>query len=100
MTVQNNSESRTYDAMVDGEVVGTVVYELKGSMVVISHTVVEPAYRSRGIASELVREALDDIRARGLTLSNYCGFIASFIEAHPEYRALVDSVHPGVIVHP
>ena len=100
MTVQHNSDSRTYDAIVGGQVVGTVVYESKGSMVVISHTVVEPDYRRQGIASELVREALDDIRERRMTVSNYCGFIASFIEAHPEYGDLIDAVHPGVIVHP
>lgn len=100
MTVRKNSDARTYDAMVDGEEVGTLVYELKGSMVIISHTVIEPEYRGRGLASELVRQALDDIRDQGMTVSNFCGFVSTFIEAHPEYGDLLDPVHPGVIVHP
>jgi predicted GNAT family acetyltransferase len=100
MTVRHNVDARTYDAIVDGNEVGTLVYDLKGSMAVISHTVVEPAYRGRGVASELVREALDDIRGQGLTVSNFCGFVDTFIEAHPEYADLIDPVHPGVIVHP
>jgi predicted GNAT family acetyltransferase len=100
MTVRNNADARTYDALVDGKEVGTMVYELKGTMVVISHTVIEPEYRGRGIGSELVRHGLDDIRERGMTVSNFCGFVATFIENHPEYEDLLDPVHPGVIVHP
>jgi predicted GNAT family acetyltransferase len=100
MTVRSNTDARTYDAMVDGKEVGTLVYELKGSMVVISHTVIEPEYRGRGIGSELVRQALDDVQRRGMTVSNFCGFVATFIETHPGYEDLLDPVHPGVIVHP
>jgi predicted GNAT family acetyltransferase len=100
MTVRSNIDARTYDALVDGKEMGTLVYELKGSMAVISHTVVEPDYRGRGVASELVRQALDDFRERGMTVSNFCGFVGTFIEAHPEYGDLLDPVHPGVIVHP
>lgn len=100
MTVRSNTDARTYDAMVDGHEIGTLVYEPKGSMVVISHTVVEPEYRGIGIGSELVRQALDDFRKREMTVSNFCGFVATFIENHPEYGDLLDPVHPGVIVHP
>jgi predicted GNAT family acetyltransferase len=100
MAVRSNTEARTDDALVDGKEVGTLVYELKGSMAVISHTVVEPEYRERGVASELVRQALDDLRERGMTVSNFCGFVGTFIDGHPEYADLLDPVHPGVIVHP
>jgi uncharacterized protein len=100
ITVQNSRESRTYDALVDGEVVGMIVYELKGSQVIISHTIVEPEHRGEGIASALVHEALDDIRAKDRTLSNYCGFVATYIENHPQYQDLIDLEHPGMKTHP
>jgi predicted GNAT family acetyltransferase len=100
LMVRKNTDARTYDAMVDGQEVGTLVYELKGSMAVISHTVIEPEYRGRGLGSELVRQALDDIRGQGMTVSNFCGFVSTFMEKNPDYADLLDPVHPGVIVHP
>jgi uncharacterized protein len=99
ITVRDNSESRSYDAITAGQIVGSIVYERTGPRIVFSHTVVEPAFRGQGIATQLVREALDDVRANGLTLTNYCGFVGDFLSAHPEYADLVDSTHPGRIHH-
>jgi hypothetical protein len=95
LTIRDNPESLCYDALIDGEVVGTIVYEHSGPRIVFRHTIVEPAYRGRGIATTLVRTALDDVRAKGIPLSNYCGFVAEFITAHPEYQDLIDAEHPG-----
>ena len=95
VTVRNNSEALTYDALIDGQVAGSIIYELNGSRVVISHTIVEPEHRDSGVGTELVRTALDDIRAKGMTITNYCGFVSAFIDAHPEYADLIDPVHPG-----
>lgn len=95
MTVRENSGARTYDAIVDGRVVGTIVYEHEGQRTAFFHTIVEPEFRGQGIGTRLVREALEDIRAKGTTLSNYCGFVSDFISAHPEYADLIDADHPG-----
>jgi predicted GNAT family acetyltransferase len=96
VTVRDNRESLCYDALVGGEVVGTIVYERAGSRLVFRHTIVEPEFRGRGIATTLARTALDDVRAQGLTLTNYCGFVAEVIAAHPEYADLIDPGHPGL----
>ena len=95
VTVRDNTESLSYDALVGGEVVGTIVYEHAGPRMVFRHTIVEPEFRGRGIATALVRAALDDVRAKGLALSNYCGFVSEFIGAHPQYADLIDAEHPG-----
>ncbi len=95
-TIRDNAESLCYDAVVGDEVIGTLVYERSGSRIVFLHTIIEPEFRGRGIGTALVREALDDVRAKGLTLSNYCGFVAEFITAHPDYAGLVDTEHPGL----
>jgi predicted GNAT family acetyltransferase len=95
VTVQDNPESLCYEALIDGEVIGTIVYECSGPRMVFLHTIVEPDLRGRGIATMLVKTALDDVRAKGMRLSNYCGFVSEFIAAHPRYADLIDPEHPG-----
>lgn len=96
LSVRENTESLCYDALIGDEVVGTIVYERSGSRVVFLHTIVDPEFRGRGIATTLVRTALDDVRSKGVALSNYCGFVSEFITAHPEYADLIDAEHPGL----
>ncbi len=97
-TVQNNTESRSYDAIVDDKVVGMIVYEQRGDRIMFHHTIVEPDFRRRGIATTLVRGALDDVRAHGQTLTNYCGFVSDFITANPAYAGLIDPEQPGRVL--
>jgi predicted GNAT family acetyltransferase len=95
IAVRDNAESRTYDALIGDQVVGTIVYEHAGPRLVFRHTIVEPEFRRRGIGTTLVTRALDDVRAKGITLTNYCGFVSEFIVAHPGYADLIDAEHPG-----
>lgn len=95
VTVRNNVDAGSYDAVVDGTVVGMVVYERKGDRVIVQHTIVQPDHRGQGIATTLVRATLDDLAANGLRLTNYCGFLTEFIAAHPEYAGLLDAERPG-----
>jgi uncharacterized protein len=95
VAIRDNVESFCYDALFEGEVIGTVVYEYSGPRIVFLHTIVDPEFRGRGIGTTLVTAALDDVRARGLKLSNYCAFVSEFIGGHPQYADLLDSSHPG-----
>jgi uncharacterized protein len=95
ITVRDNAASQCYEALIDGEVIGTIVYEHSGPRTVFLHTIVEPEFRRRGIATTLVGAALDDLKAEGRPLSNYCGFVAEFIARHPDYADLIDAEHPG-----
>jgi len=98
-SVVNNEISRSYDAVVDGRIAGTIVYERTGeARIVFTHTIVEPAFRGLGVGSALVRGALDDVRARRLTLTNFCDFVGRYMRAHPEYLDLIDSEHPGQVL--
>jgi uncharacterized protein len=40
-------------------------------------------------------KALDDLAARGKTLTNYCGLIAGYIDRNPGYAKLIDACKPG-----
>jgi hypothetical protein len=47
------------------------------------------ALRGRGIASELVKDALELIRADGHKVIAGCGFVVDYLDKHPEYRELM-----------
>ena len=62
------------------------VYHQQGDSLVFTHTEVPPADEGKGLASTLVREALDDTRRRGFKIVPACSFVAAFIRRHPEYN--------------
>ena len=64
-------------------------YRLAPSTVIITHTETPPTLRGRGIASALVKGALERIRADGLKVVAGCGFVSFYLENHPEYADLV-----------
>lgn len=97
LTVRNDADANSYQALLDGEVVGLLRYDRRGDRFVIRSTVVDPRHRNRGIAGRLVRTALDDAAAGGLSVTNYCGFVTDFLAANPEYLRLVDARFPGKI---
>jgi predicted GNAT family acetyltransferase len=96
MRIINNDGKSCYEGVIEDQVVGVVVYKRIGGRVVIRHTVIEPESRGKGLGGQLVRTVLDDLRARGDKLTNYCGFVADFIADNPEYQSVVDAEHPGV----
>jgi uncharacterized protein len=93
--VRNNTESGSYDAVLGERVVGMIVYEHRDNRVIFSHTIVEPEFREHGVGTALVRGALDDLRANGMSLTNYCGFVSDFIADNPSYASLLDAHQPG-----
>jgi hypothetical protein len=99
ITLTKNTGGRTYDAVRDGRVVGMIVYSQHGTRTTIRHTIVDPDFRGQGIATALARYALDDITAGSGTLSNYCGFIADFIDTHPEYTGILSPGQPHRLPH-
>jgi uncharacterized protein len=74
---------------VDGRPSGSVTYRLGDGQIALLHAEVDYSMRNRGIASRLVEFALDDARARGLSVLPYCPFVRDYIEQHDEYLNLV-----------
>ena len=94
-TIRHDATGRFYEVLVDGVSAGLLVYGLEGSRRVLTHVFINEEYRGRSLASLLVRTALDDIRAAGGTVTNYCPVVGRFVDAHPEYRPVIDAEHPG-----
>ncbi|WP_433826242.1 GNAT family N-acetyltransferase [Actinoplanes sp. CA-015351] len=87
--VRDNPTARRFELLVDGEVGALAVYHIRGEAVIILHTETAPEMQGRGLASELARQTLDQIRERGQKVVPSCPFFAKYIGEHPEYAALV-----------
>lgn len=88
-TVRDNPAESRYEVAEDGTLAAVSVYRLGGDVISFVHTETEPAFAGRGLASELVRQALDDVRRRGLSVRPFCPFVRAYIARHPAYRDLV-----------
>jgi uncharacterized protein len=89
--VADRPDHSRYEIELDGQPVGLLSYRLAGGMITHRHTEIDPSVGGRGLGSSLVRFALDDARARGLTVKPQCPFVAAFIVRHPQYGGLVAS---------
>ena len=95
--VVNDQEALTYEAIVgDREIAGMPYNVASDDRLVLLATSVFPEFRKQGVATELIRRVLDDVRAQGKTVTIMCPIVRSFVERNPEYADLVDPKHPGV----
>ena len=85
--VRNNEALSRYELDV-GQSIAFANYRLASGVVIITHTETPPALRGRGIASQLVKGALKQIRADGLKVVAGCSFVADYLRDHPEFSDL------------
>ena len=86
--VVDNKAQHRFELAVEGGI-AFANYRLTPQAVIITHTETPSNLRGRGIASELVRGALDLIRADGRKVIAGCGFVVDYLRKHPEYADLV-----------
>ena len=91
MTVTRDDGRSQYVIDVEGDHAGLIAYRERDGVVTMLHTEVDAAFEGKGVGSTLVREALEDVRARGLKLRPLCPFVAAYVKRHPEYQDLVSS---------
>ncbi len=85
--VRDNKAQHRFELDADGGM-AFANYRLTPSAVIITHPETPRALRGRGIASELVKGALDLIRADGRKVIAGCGFVVDYLARHPEYADL------------
>jgi uncharacterized protein len=87
--VRDNPDERRYELLLEGTLVGEIVYRQSDSGLTLLHTEVSSSLEGRGLGSVLVAGALDDARARGLRVVAVCPFVRAYVRRHPEYADLV-----------
>lgn len=89
LSVRDNTTAHRFELVVDGEVGALATYHTRDGVVIILHTETAPSMRGRGLAGELARQTLDQLRERGAGVVPSCPFFAKFIRENPEYQDLV-----------
>ncbi len=68
---------------------GFVDYRSMGDRIELPHTVTQPEFEGQGVASALIREVLDRLRADEKQVIPSCWFVAKFIENNAEYQSML-----------
>ncbi len=89
--VLRDDQASRYTALVDGEIVGRIDFSQRDGVVNLLHVEVDSAHRGKGVASTLVRHALDDVRAQSMQVIPTCPYARQWLKAHPDYADLVAS---------
>ncbi|WP_447007603.1 GNAT family N-acetyltransferase [Saccharothrix isguenensis] len=88
VSVSENPEQSRYEVRLDGELGGVAEYTLADGVITFTHT--EVGIEGEGLGSKLVRHALEDVRAKGLTVVPQCPFVRGYLEKHPELKEATD----------
>lgn len=86
--IVDNESTHRFEVTIDGHH-AELVYERDAERLVLIHTGVPDELEGQGIGGALVSAAVDDARARDLTVVPDCEFAAGWLERHPEVAARV-----------
>jgi predicted GNAT family acetyltransferase len=78
--VRHSPGRQRYEAVIDGRLVGFASYREQDNDVLFDNTAVQPAYRGRGVAHQLVQEAIADVRRRDKQPIGVCPFVAGVLD--------------------
>ena len=84
----DNAEDKQYEYHIDGAL-AKIEYIKAKDKIYLTHTEVPKELEGKGVASSLVKQVLEDIEIKELTLIPMCPFVAAYIKRHPEWKKLV-----------
>jgi predicted GNAT family acetyltransferase len=88
--VRHDAEAGRYELWDDDAMVGIADYRPgEAGVLVFPHTEIAAHRRGEGLGEQLVRGALDDVRAKGFRIVPACWFVDEFVRANPAYADLV-----------
>ncbi|MFZ2428295.1 MAG: GNAT family N-acetyltransferase [Propioniciclava sp.] len=95
VSIRNNPRESRYEINVDEAVAGFADYMLTDGLITFTHTEIAAAHEGQGLGSQLVRFALDDVRATGeRSVLPLCPFVKAWIARHPDYDDLLYGTRP------
>jgi len=86
--IRNNTALNRFEIEVDGQL-AVAYYRMTPGVITFVHTEVPQALSGRGVATKLIRGALEMVRAQGLKVVPQCPFVSAFMGKHPEYNDLL-----------
>ncbi|MEU5462567.1 GNAT family N-acetyltransferase [Streptomyces althioticus] len=95
-TVERKDGDHRYEILVDARRAGLTAYRDLNGQRVFYHTEIDEAFAGQGLASQLVQQALDDVRASGMRIVPVCPYVSTFLKRHDEFADITDRVTPDV----
>jgi predicted GNAT family acetyltransferase len=86
--VRDNPAESRFELEISGHL-AVAYYRLADKLITFTHTEVPPALSGQGVGSRLIKGALEQVRARGLTVVAKCTFVAGYLGKHPEFGDLI-----------
>jgi len=87
-TLIDNVEAKQYEFHIDG-LIPRIEYIKAQNKIFLTHTEVPIQLEGKGVGTSLVKQVLEDIKKKELTLVPLCPFVALYLKRHPEWRKLV-----------
>lgn len=87
--VKHNTEETRFEIWVGDEMAGFTQYRPRPELRAFMHTEVKDEFGGRGLAMQVIRQALDSTKADGLALLPYCPAVRKFLTKNPEYIEMV-----------
>jgi len=84
----DNAPSKRYEFHIKGHI-PRIEYIKAQDKIYLTHTEVPKELEGNGIATNLVKSVLEDIKQKELTLVPMCPFVAMYIKRYPEWKSLV-----------
>lgn len=81
--ITHNLQAHRFETVEDG-ITGYVEYEPYNGGIDITHTIVPKAIGGRGIAADLVKEALEYAGENGLKVIPTCSYVRVYLERHKD----------------
>jgi predicted GNAT family acetyltransferase len=86
LDIRHDLDERRFFAVVEGKEAFLDYGVLDDRLLEYRSTFVPPNLRHRGIATRIIRHALDWARSNGYRVVPSCWFVAAFIRHNPEYE--------------
>jgi predicted GNAT family acetyltransferase len=84
----DNQDAKQYEMPVEGGLV-RIEYIRAQNKIYLTHTEVPQSLEGKGLGSQIIKKALEDIEEKELTLIPMCPFVAGYIKKHPKWKKLV-----------
>lgn len=82
--------NRIFNCDADGKLLAEVTFpEISTGTVDINHTFVDDSLRGQGIASTIMREAMDEIKKTNRKATLSCSYAIKWLEKNPEYHDII-----------
>ena len=84
ISLLKNKELNRFEIYSDGELAGFADFKIKNQMISYTHTKIDPRFGSKGLGSQLIKDALDKALEQNLEVAPYCSFVSTYIKKNCE----------------